>query len=141
VPRVVPAHREADMPVKVEVSERMGAADMLAHVVKIGGSLDGDTVAAAEKAIQPVLAKPLSHVVFNLSDLTFISSAGISLLLASRKTLEAKKVSVGVVGMRAPIRKVFDIMKVLPAPQVFASVKEMDDYLATIQHRVAEGEA
>jgi hypothetical protein len=42
--------------------------------------------------------------------------------------------------MRPSIRKVFDIVRVLPASQVFASTKEMDDYLATIQRRVAEEE-
>ena len=126
------------MAVKVDVSERAGAAN--ARVVRISGSLDGDTVGDAERALKPVLASPQSAVVFDLSDLTFITSAGISLLLVARKTLEAKHTAVGVVGMRPSIRKVFDIVKVLPASKVFASVKEMDDYLATIQRRVAAGE-
>lgn len=128
------------MAVKVDVSQRMGAGNALACVVKIAGSLDGETVAATEQAINPVLAKPLPTVLFDLTDLTFLSSAGISLLLVARRTLENKKISVGVVGMRPSIRKVFDIVKVLPASQVFASVKEMDDYLAAIQRRVAAGE-
>jgi anti-anti-sigma factor len=125
------------MPVKVDVSERKGDSGTLAHVVKITGTLDNDTVASAEKALQPVLTKPLPHVLFNLSDLTFLTSAGVSLLLVARKTLEAKKTLVGVVGMRPSIQKVFEIVKVLPASQVFTNVKEMDDYLAAIQRRVS----
>jgi anti-anti-sigma factor len=128
------------MAVTVDVSQRMGAGDMLAHVIRIAGSLDSETVHDAEKSIQPVVAKPLPTVVFNLSDLTFLSSAGISLLLKTRMNLEGRKISVGVVGMRPSIRKVFDIMKVLPASQVFASVQELDDYLAAIQRKVSEGE-
>lgn len=128
------------MAVKVDLSQRAADSGALACVVKISGSLDGDTVGAAEKALKPVLDKPLPTVVLDLSDLTFISSAGISLFLMTRKTLESKKISVGVVGMRPSIRKVFDIVKVLPASKVFASVQEMDDYLATIQRRVAAGE-
>ena len=128
------------MAVKVELSQRTGAGDALVGVVKISGSLDGETVGAAERAIKPVLDKPQPTVVLDLSDLTFISSAGVSFFLVTRKTLEAKKTSVGVVGMRPSIRKVFDIVKVLPAAKVFASVQEMDAYLATIQRRVATGE-
>ena len=128
------------MAVQVEVSQRTGAAGVLASVVKIAGSLDGETVAAAEKAIRPVLANPPTTVVLDVSDLTFISSAGVSFFLVTRKTLEAKKTSVGVVGMRPSIRKVFDIVKVLPASKVFSNVKEMDEYLAAIQRRVAAGE-
>src|SRR5262245_60191650 len=117
------------MAFKVEVSERKGAGDIVANVIKITGSLDNDTVGTAEKAIQPLLNKSLTTVMFILSDLTFLSSAGVSLLLMTRKVLEARKVSVGAVGMRASIRKVFDIVKVLPASQVFTNVQEMDDYL------------
>jgi anti-anti-sigma factor len=128
------------MSVKVEVSQRTGGTGVPACVVKISGSLDGETVAAAERAIHPVLASPPPNVVLDLADLTFISSAGVSFFLVVRKALEAKKTSVGVVGMRPSIQKVFDIVKVLPASQVFASVKEMDDYLGAIQRRVAAGE-
>jgi anti-anti-sigma regulatory factor len=38
------------------------------------------------------------------------------------------------------IRKVFDIMKLLPAMNVFANIQELDEYLARIQKRVIEGE-
>jgi len=64
----------------------------------------------------------------------------VAWLLKTRMNLEGRKISVGVVGMRPSIRKVFDIMKVLPASQVFASVQEFDAYLAAIQRKVSEGE-
>jgi hypothetical protein len=37
------------------------------------------------------------------------------------------------------ICKVFDIMKLLPAMNVFANVKELDEYLTRIQKQVVEG--
>jgi len=128
------------MPIRVDVSQRKGAGGALATVVSIAGVLDGDTVDPAEQALKPVLAHPGATVVFDLAGLTFVSSAGISLFLMTRKALEAQGTTVGVVGMRPPIQKVFDIVKVLPASKVFANVKEMDDYLAAMQRRVAGDE-
>jgi sigma-B regulation protein RsbU (phosphoserine phosphatase) len=39
------------------------------------------------------------------------------------------------------VRKVFDIMKLLPAMNVFANIKELDEYLTRIQKQVVEGTA
>jgi anti-anti-sigma factor len=128
------------MPLQIEVSQREGAGGALAHVVRFHGSLDNDTYLQAEKTLKPVIDKPHANVVLNLQDLTFLSSAGISVLLSTRKQLEAKKVAVAAIGMRPSIKKVFDIVKALPAAQVFTSIREMDDYLAAIQRRAAEEE-
>jgi anti-sigma B factor antagonist len=122
-------------PLKVEVEEREGPGGHLAHVVRVIGELDNATWPAAAAALKPVLAEPFPHVVFSLHDLTFLSSAGVAVLLDARKRLEAKKVTVAAVGMRPPIRKVFEIMQTLPASKVFGSVAELDDYLAAIQQK------
>jgi anti-anti-sigma factor len=122
----------------VEVTQRQGPGGGLAQVVRLSGSLENDTVDKAEAALAPVLEKPFPTVVFNLLELSFVSSRGIGLFLDTKAKLEKKKVVVGVVGMRAPVKKAFDIVRALPATKVFTSVKEMDDYLAAIQKKTAE---
>jgi anti-anti-sigma factor len=126
------------MPLSIEISQRQGAGGALAQVVRLSGSLDNDTVDQAENAMVPILKKPFPTVVFNLAELTFVTSSGISFFLNTKKQLEAKAIVVGVVGMRPSIRKVFDIVKALPASRVFESVQEMDNYLAAIQRKVEE---
>jgi anti-sigma B factor antagonist len=124
---------------KIEIEERVGGGGQLAQVVKIAGELDNTNWNAAAADLKPLLAAPFPHVVFNLAELAFLSSAGISVLLDARKKLEAKKVTVTAIGMRPSIRKVFDIMKTLPASQIFGSVAELDEYLAAIQEQVEDG--
>jgi anti-anti-sigma factor len=125
-------------PLKVEIQEREGPAGRLAQVVRIAGELDNASYAKASEALKPLLAAPFPHVVFNLSDLNFLSSAGISVLLDARKQLEAKHVTVTAVGMSPAIRKVFEIMQALPASRIFSNVAELDAYLAAIQAKVSD---
>ena len=126
---------------KIEIEEREGAGGRLAQVVRVTGEVDNTTWTAASDALKPLIAAPFPHVVFNLSDLNFLSSAGISVLLDARRRLEAKKVTVSAVGMRPAIRKVFDIMQAMPASQIFANVAELDEYLAAIQTQVSDRDA
>jgi anti-anti-sigma factor len=123
---------------KIEIEDREGAGGRLAQVVRLAGELDNTTWTAAAAALKPLLAAPFPHVVFNLSELSYLSSAGIAVLLDARKRLEAKKVTVTAVGMRPAIRKVFDIMNTMPASRIFGSVAELDEYLAAIQAKVSD---
>jgi anti-anti-sigma factor len=111
-----------------------------ATVVKFAGTLDTAAAMDAEKTIAPLLAKPPKAVVMDLSGLKMITSAGISVLLQARKTLEAQGVSLAAVGIPAHIQKAFDIMRTLPAAQVFKDTKELDEYLSAVQRRIVEGE-
>jgi anti-anti-sigma factor len=126
------------MRVTVDVSEREGAGGRLAQVVRIAGELDNATAPEASRALAPVVADPFPHVILNLADLAYVSSAGVAVLLDTRKRLEAKKTTVAAIGMRPSIRKVFEIMQSLPASSVFATVAELDEYLAAIQERARE---
>lgn len=129
------------MPLKIDIEEREGPGGRLAQVVRVSGELDNTTWTQGAAALKPLIAAPCRHVVLNLSELSFLSSAGIAVLLDLRKKLEAQQVNVTAVGMRAPIRKVFDIMKAMPASQIFTSVQELDDYLTAIQTKAAEPDA
>ena len=55
-----------------------GAAPL---VISIGGEVDMSNVQSVESALRGVLVDPPDLVVFDLSDLTFIDSSGIAVLL------------------------------------------------------------
>ena len=58
--------------------------------------------------------------------LTRLVLAGLGLIVAG----------VLVVNLQPQIRKVFDIVKAVPVADVFASQRELDDYLDTMQKKV-----
>ena len=101
--------------------------------IKLAGSLDTATAPELERQLGPVLAGPVKDVVFDLSDLKFISSAGLRVFSSTRKTLKDRGGQASFVHMQPQIQEVFEIMKSLPGVAVFKDVAELDRYLAARQ--------
>ncbi len=102
--------------------------------VVLAGSLDGATAHLLEEALKPLLDS-VRHVVFDLAELKFISSAGIRVLLAARKQLKDQEGSFAMKNLQPQIVKVFEIIGSLPGFQIFSSEQELDSYLAAMQRK------
>jgi anti-anti-sigma factor len=109
-------------------------------VVTLAGRLDTASSPKAEQALVPILASAPKHVVFDLAGLDFISSAGLRVLLGARKTLTDAGAECVLVNMTPQIERVLEVVRSLPGMKIFASAKEMDDYLTGLQERILEGE-
>ncbi len=128
------------MSLSVHVSPLYEPLKAPATVVKLVGRLDTATSPEAEKEIAPVLSGPMKNIIFDLGELTFISSAGLRVLLGARKVLAARGAQVHLINLQPQIEKVLDIVKALPGISIFKNTKEMDEYLAAIQKKVSEGQ-
>ena len=71
---------------------------------------------------------------FDLAQLKFISSAGLRVFAAARKTLREHHGQASFVHMQPQIQEVFEIIKALPGVAVFKDEAELDQYLAARQH-------
>lgn len=111
------------------VAEKPGIAR-----VSLVGSLNSDTAPELEKTLTAMDARALL-IVLDMKELTFISSAGLRVIFAALKRQEAKGGELVVANMSPGVKKVFEIVKALPSMNVFASVEEMDEYLAIFQKR------
>ena len=109
-------------------------------VVTLTGRLDTASSPRAEQALAPVLAAAPKHVVFDLAGLDFISSAGLRVLLGARKTLSDAGSECLLVNTKPQIERVLEVIRALPGLKIFASAREADEYLVSIQERVLEGE-
>jgi anti-sigma B factor antagonist len=124
------------MPLKVNVEEKSPGV----YTIKPEGTIDANTHAALGSAVEALLKKSPTVIVFNMAKVTFVSSAGISVVLNAEKTLRPRGGRVLLVELIPPVKKVFEIVRALPAQQVFSSLAEMDEYLALIHRKVVEGE-
>ena len=124
------------MPLDIQlVSDLQGRS----HRVTLRGRLDTMTAPELDNRLAPILANPATKsLVFDLSELEYISSAGVQSFVRARKALEGRGGSVALLNPRPPVKKVFDILKAMPAEQVFASVAELDRYLDSVQRRMSE---
>lgn len=109
------------------------AASRTRLTVALKGSLDTATAPDLEKQLTPLLDASVKHVVFDLADLTFISSAGLRILSWSRKKLKDGGGHVSVINARPQIQAVFEVIKSLPGMSIFSTVAELDAYLAARQ--------
>jgi anti-anti-sigma factor len=78
------------------------------HIVAIVGSLDSTTSPAAQKALHAVLAGA-RKVVLDFSELDYISSAGLRVLLGAAKQLRASEGTLRMFGLNQSVREVFEI--------------------------------
>jgi|SRR5687767_12949771 len=78
------------------------------HIVGIVGSLDSTTAPAAQKALEPVLASA-KNVALDFTQLDYISSAGLRVLLGAAKHLRASGGTLRMFGLNQSVREVFEI--------------------------------
>ena len=104
--------------------------------IRPAGSLDSNTYTDLQEHIAAITKSKPGALVLDLKDLTYISSAGVRVVIAAQKTMKAARGGFAIVNLQPQIRKVFEIIMALPSPNVFESVADLDRYLAGIQKKV-----
>lgn len=107
------------------------------HTVKVllNGSLDSQTAPDLDRELAHRVREETQVLAIDMSKLDFISSAGLRIIFKKIKTLKRQGGKLSVSGMSPSIRKVFEIVKVMPDLTVFENEDEMDEYLTAIQER------
>lgn len=108
--------------------------------VRPEGSIDANTYTILGTQVDALLADSPRMIIFDLKNVSYVSSAGVGVVLSAEKTLKASGGRVLMVQLQPQIRKVFEIVRALPSEQIFSSVAEMDEYLKEIQRKVKDGE-
>ena len=128
------------MPLDIKIKRATDSHHNATLTVELGGSLDTATAPQLEKQLTAALDEKVKDLVFDLAQLTFISSAGLRVFAATRKFLKQRGEQVSFVNLQPQIHEVFEIVKALPGVAVFGSTAEFDQYLAARQRKVLEGE-
>jgi anti-anti-sigma factor len=114
-------------------------ADAGVYKIRLGGSLDTDTVPQLEHHMEEVWADAKAHVIrLELHGLGFISSMGLGAVARIRKAVEARKGVLVTVGAQPQIARVLNLVKMLPREVIFVNHQEADAYLAAIQKQTLE---
>jgi len=108
------------------------------YVVKFIGRLDGTTYAECDAKINALLIPATRDIMFDMTNLDYISSMGLRIILTTRKFIESNGGKVHMINMQPQIEKVFKIANMLEGMTIFASIKEADDYFAVMQKKVLD---
>jgi len=128
------------MPLDIKIHNDTGKQGTGVITVKLAGSLDTATAPQLAEQLAPVLARSTKDIVFDLTELKFISSAGLRVFASTRKMLKERGGQVSFVNMQPQIQEVFEIMKSLPGVAVFKDLEELDQYLAARQRSHTQGD-
>ncbi len=122
------------MSLQVKIEEREPGV----YVVSPDGEVNTDTYLELENKVKGILGKAQA-LIFELKDMTYISSLGLSVFFRVKAALSEKGAKFLWVHPQPQIQKVFDVMKVLPDAMV-ASLEEADEYLDSFLDGVQRGE-
>jgi len=117
----------------IEVSRNQKSAGVF--VVSVTGSIDTNTYAVLEKELDSILAGSPKAIVLDMKDVNYMSSAGVRVVLKTKKMLLGNKGEFSLVNLQPQIKKVFDIINALPDLTVFTSIEELDSYLDAMQKK------
>jgi anti-anti-sigma factor len=87
---------------------RSEVADGLA-VYRIAGRIDGLTSQDLESAVDPALSGGTPRIIFDMREVTFISSAGLRVVVTTAKRAAAAKGGLSIFGVQPPVNEVFEI--------------------------------
>ena len=111
-----------------------------AHTVSIAlsGQLDSETANTLDQQIQRALLDADDIIILDMAALKMITSAGVGVVMKTQTSLAKRDGELMMLNMQPQIKKVFEIVRLLPTLTVFESVQEMDNYLIKIQQRIQE---
>jgi len=107
-----------------------------AYVVTLTGELNGQTYPVVENKLDQLLEERPTLIVLDMAEVSYLSSAGIRVILKTKKVLAANAGKLVFMNLQPQIKKVFEIINALPSMRVFKDLKEMDDYLDRMQRKV-----
>lgn len=107
-------------------------------LVALEGRLDATTYLSLEAKMDALLGSKTRALMLDLGQLSYISSAGVRVILKARKTIAANRGAFLMLNLQPQIRKVFEIVNALPNTPIFESIEEADRYLDVIQREEIE---
>lgn len=102
------------------------------YAVELKGSMDSDTYPGLEKELEEIIDERTKAVVFDMEGVGYISSIGIKVMLDTKKALENKSATFAMINLQPQIKKIFDMMKILPMFDIFDDMPGADKYIDQI---------
>ena len=102
------------------------------YTIEMEGSLDSQSYQEFESELVELITDKTKAVILDMKGLSYISSAGIRVVLSTEKALKKVGASFAMINLQPQITKVFNAMKILPIFNVFDDMEEADKYLDEI---------
>lgn len=107
-------------------------------IITCAGSIDTSTYLKLENELEQAAHTFPQTIILELNGVDYVSSIGISSILKTKKIMQERKGALIIANLQPQVKKVFDIIKVLPTQAVFKDTAELDAYLYKMQKKELE---
>ena len=99
------------------------------------GPIDSDTYMDFNDKMTPLLVKSTKGIILDLTNVDYISSAGLGVIFTMRKFLKEKSSELLLCNIKPQIRRIFEIVNALPKETLFKDAEEADAYLYRMMNK------
>ena len=100
------------------------------------GPIDTETSPTLDKEICRVLSKACKTLVLDMAGVDYITSAAVGIIAKTKASLVKNNGDLAMINLQPQVKKVFEIIRLLPTLNVFASKEELDKYLGKVQRKI-----
>lgn len=104
--------------------------------VSLSGRIDNHTAPELKEEIDRLLAGPAKTLVLDMAKVDMVTSAGIGTIVAAQETAKHRGGDLAMNHLQPQVKRVFEIMSLVPTLNVFESQRELDEYLIKVQERI-----
>lgn len=104
-----------------------------AHVFQLRGRIAIDGTSDFEKTVLAAISAGAQRIVFDMSEVNYISSAGLRVFLIALRHLQNDKNRLWIVGLQPAVRQVFDMARLT---ELWQMVDRLDDALHTAESSI-----
>jgi anti-anti-sigma factor len=102
-------------------------------LVMLDGPMDTYTHQQFDFYMERILQSTTKSIILDMSKVNYISSMGVGSLFKIRKFAKQHQVALYLVSLQDNVKKVLETVQAMPPEGIFKSIKEMDEYLDSLQ--------
>lgn len=99
------------------------------YSVELNGSIDSDTYEELDQALKEIVDEKTKAIVLDMGGINYISSIGVRVIVSTKNALKKKNATFAMVNLQPQIKKVFDVLNILPIIDIFEDMPEADKYI------------
>lgn len=100
------------------------------------GSINTDTCMILDKEVEKLLTQAKKALVLDMAEVDFVSSAGIGTIAKTKNSLNKIGSDLAMINLQPQVKRVFEIIRLLPSMNVFVNTEELDEYLNRVQRDI-----
>ena len=108
--------------------------------ISLVGTVDTETSSSLDAEIGRIIQLKIKTLVFDMEKVDFITSAGIGTIVKAKSSMSRIGGNIAMINLNPQVKKVFEIIRLLPALNVFTDMRELDEYLVKIQRGLTENQ-